>query len=179
MLFQNPIVWLKRVRYRKGYGVHSPFAYDFVTGVIYNKEKYYAYSSLDSSLHWWQCGREKSLRHLAFRLSNYRCPQTMYCSEGLSRELVRACHDGSRGVVAVDGVTSGTVDMIFVDCADEKALKCLGEGTMMVVWNLRENMDYWQRIKDDGRVTVTFDLYDVGIAFARKDLNKQHYINNW
>jgi hypothetical protein len=28
-------------------------------------------------------------------------------------------------------------------------------------------------------VTVTFDLYDVGIAFARKDLKKQHYKINW
>ena len=27
-------VWLKRFRHRKGYGVHSPFAYDFITRII-------------------------------------------------------------------------------------------------------------------------------------------------
>ena len=30
-------VWLKRFRHRKGYGVHSPFAYNFITRIIYGK----------------------------------------------------------------------------------------------------------------------------------------------
>ena len=30
-------VWLKRFRHRKGYGVHSPFAFDFITRIIYGK----------------------------------------------------------------------------------------------------------------------------------------------
>ena len=30
-------IWLKRFRHRKGYGVHSPFAFDFITRVIYGK----------------------------------------------------------------------------------------------------------------------------------------------
>ena len=28
---------MKRFRHRKGYGVHSPFAYDFITRIIYGK----------------------------------------------------------------------------------------------------------------------------------------------
>ena len=31
-------IWLKRFRHRKGYGVHSPFAFDFITRVIYGKK---------------------------------------------------------------------------------------------------------------------------------------------
>lgn len=178
MLFQNPIVWLKRVRHRKGYGVHSPFAFDFITNVIYNNERYYAYNYLDSKLRWWQYGREKSIVHLAFRLSNYRCPRTLYCN-GLPSILMEACCKGSRSVNIVGDVSSGPADMVFVGCSDDAALDHIGEGTMVVLWSLRENAKFWQRIKDDERVTVTFDLYDVGIAFARADLNRQHYINNW
>ena len=58
MLFQSPIVWLSRIRKRKGYGVHSPFAFDLVTNVLYNKEKYYAYEEMDRGLRWWEKAAE-------------------------------------------------------------------------------------------------------------------------
>lgn len=42
--------WLRRFRKRRGYGVHSPFAFDLITGVIYNDEAYYAYERLRQPL---------------------------------------------------------------------------------------------------------------------------------
>lgn len=179
MLFQNPIVWLRRIRCRKGYGVHSPFAFDFVTNVIYNTEKYYAYEEMDSALRFWQKGRVRSSRHLLFRLSNYRYPKTMYmqCAD---KGMEAACLYGCRNVKLYGkGTMPGVADMIVVDRIDEEALHCIGDGTMLVLSNLRDSQHYWQRIKDDERVTVTFDMYDIGVAFARNDLNKQHYIINW
>lgn len=178
MLFQSPIVWLMRFRKRKGYGVHSPFAFDLVTNVLYNRENYYAYAQMDNGLHWWQKGRVRSLRHLAFRLSNYHRPHTMYC-EGLDKALREACQYGSRGVTMLPRGTSGVADMVFVEGRDEEALAHVGEGTMLVLKDKDKCRKFWKRIKEDDRVTVTFDLYDVGIAFARKDLNRQHYIVNW
>lgn len=38
--------WIRRFRHRCGYGVHSPFAFDFITGVVYCSDAYYAYESL-------------------------------------------------------------------------------------------------------------------------------------
>lgn len=35
-----------RFRHRHGYGVHSPFAFDLITGVIYGRYHFYAYESL-------------------------------------------------------------------------------------------------------------------------------------
>ena len=70
-------------------------------------------------------------------------------------------------------------EMILLARADEKAMTHLDEGTMLVLKNLRKEKDFWKRIKEDNRVTVTFDLYDVGVAFAKKRLNKQHYKINW
>ena len=69
--------------------------------------------------------------------------------------------------------------MIFVPGADETVFSCIGEGTMVVVDGIRSCRAFWERIKADGRITVTFDLYDIGIAFARRDLNRQHYKINW
>lgn len=178
MLFQSPIVWLMRVRKRKGYGVHSPFAFDLVTNVLYNKEEYYAYTEMDKDLHWWQKWRVRSLRHLAFRLSNYHRPQTMYC-EGLDKALREACKYGNNGVRILPRGTKDVADMVFVDGKDEEALSHVGEGTMLVLKDKDKCRKFWKRIKEDERVTVTFDLYDVGIAFARKDLCRQHYVVNW
>ncbi len=38
--------WCKRFRYRKGYGVHSPFAFGLITDVVYERLPYYAYGEL-------------------------------------------------------------------------------------------------------------------------------------
>ncbi len=179
MLLRNPIVWLMRVRHRKGYGVHSPFAFDFVTDVLYNGERYYAYEEMDGTLRWWQRGRVRSMRRLLFRLANYRRPRTVYCA-GVDGEAAMAVWRGSRGLRAVSTEEGDKVaDMIVLGQPDEGALQYVGEGSMVVLWNLRRQGELWKRLQEDGRVTVTFDLYDVGVAFARKDLNKQHYIINW
>ena len=43
---KHPFIWLSRFRNRCGYGVHSPFAFNFITNVIYERLPYYAYSTL-------------------------------------------------------------------------------------------------------------------------------------
>ena len=178
MLFQSPIVWLLRIRKRKGYGVHSPFAFDFVTNVLYNKEKYYAYTEMDKGLHWWQKGRVRSLRHLLFRLANYHRPQTMYCV-GVDDTWIEACRYGVRGLTILRPESTEMADMIVLAEMNDEAMNHVGEGTMLVLMDKDKCRKFWKRIKEDERVTVTFDLYDVGIAFARRDLNRQHYKINW
>ncbi len=42
----NSWIWLRRFRHRKGYGVHSPFAFNLITFVIYEKLFYYVYKTL-------------------------------------------------------------------------------------------------------------------------------------
>ena len=178
MLFQSPIVWLLRIRKRKGYGVHSPFAFDFVTNVLYNKERYYAYEEMDRNLKWWEKGRVKSVRHLLFRLVNYHRPRTMYCV-GADDTLIEACRYGVRGLTILRPKCIGKADMVVVCGTDDSVFQYIGDGTMVVLLNLTKSRDFWKRIKADEHITVTFDLYDVGIAFARKDLKKQHYKINW
>ena len=37
---------MRRFRHRRGYNIHSPFAFNLVTGVIYERGAYYAYDDL-------------------------------------------------------------------------------------------------------------------------------------
>ena len=79
-LFRRPWIWLSRFRQRKGYGVHSPFAYSFIRGVVLESSAYYPYADLAQLHPWWvrwfhlypmQC------RRLLFRLANFAEPRTV------------------------------------------------------------------------------------------------------
>lgn len=43
---KKTFIWLRRFRYRKGYGVHSPFAFRIITELIYADTPYYDYNLL-------------------------------------------------------------------------------------------------------------------------------------
>ena len=75
--FSNPLVWLVRIRHRCGYGVHSPFAFRFLTGVVYERTPYYAYATLDPALPWGMRLRRKKGLHLLLRLANWLQPQVV------------------------------------------------------------------------------------------------------
>lgn len=72
--------WCKRFRHRKGYGVHSPADFYFITFVVYERSAYYAYLPLDeqrkkaSSL---PSYREKTDK-LLLRLTNYLQPDAVW-----------------------------------------------------------------------------------------------------
>ena len=46
LALKRPFIWLSRVRHRCGYGVHSPFAFELITCLFYEKTPYYAYKEL-------------------------------------------------------------------------------------------------------------------------------------
>ena len=73
--------WLRRFRHRRGYGIHSPFAFGFVTGVVYEAGAYYAYAPLAQKWRGMLNGcplRPKDLR-LLLRLANFQHPACCWC----------------------------------------------------------------------------------------------------
>lgn len=53
--FRNPAKWYRRLRTSRGFGVHSPFAFDFITKVLRDRDSfYYAYPEIDSL-----CGKNR------------------------------------------------------------------------------------------------------------------------
>ena len=52
LALKRPFIWLYRFRHRCGYGVHSPFAFNLITHVIYETTPYYKYKELvDVAVH--------------------------------------------------------------------------------------------------------------------------------
>lgn len=78
--FRNPIKWFRRLRTSHGFGVHSPFAFDFITNVLRDYDAYYyAYPEIDSL-----CGKT----HRDTKIDNILFHQTDF-ERGEARMLFR------------------------------------------------------------------------------------------
>lgn len=67
---------IQRFRHSRGYGVHSPFAFNFITNVVYEKHWYYAFSDLEFLL--LEKGidiHDYSFHHLSYRLIRFFKPK--------------------------------------------------------------------------------------------------------
>lgn len=77
---------VRKIRHRKGFGVHSPFAYNFITSVIEEKLPFYAYQRLG---HLYNKNSVLSFKvaTLLFRMANYfkvRSVAEIGCDGGFS-----------------------------------------------------------------------------------------------
>lgn len=183
---------LTRLRKRKGYGVHSPFAYNFIEDVVYGHGRYYAYREL----------RELRRRHgggdfclsakgdrLMFRLANFCRPGRAWLvgqGSGVTAEYISAGCNGCAVSAYADAgsLPRGACGMVVaargadVAATYEAAASRAERDSVLVVSGIhasREARGAWRRICADGRSVVTFDLYELGIVFFDHRLNKQDY----
>lgn len=182
----RPFRWLLRFRYRRGYGIHSPFAFNFVTGVVYEKGMFYAYPELKTLYNEVQPqGIRFKDGKLLFRLANFAQPKTI-CVVGYDVDswAAHCLHAGCSHVQMVD--ESGLAQADFVVLSDEKASKAEyildrlpTGGTLVLTYTVGRNREVWRRLITHSRAVVTFDLADFGIVMVRPELNKQDYVINY
>lgn len=185
--------WVIRFRHRCGYGIHSPFAFGFVTGVVYECGEYYAYAELNKR---YTEATHKHLRckdyRLMFRVINFQRPKgCLICgleSDDLALRFLRA---GSRHTHYVTLHANETPDAESVDMAvvngmqgvaAEKLMQRLRPGGLLVVVGLKNAADRraWKKlIASVPQAQVSFDLRDFGFVFYRPELQREHYVINY
>jgi len=170
----NPLIWLCRIRHRCGYGVHSPFAYRFITEVIYETTPYYAYMKLDLDLPYKDRFRVRKILHLLMRISNRRQPDFIV-SLSSSGHAARYLEAGCRKARIIDYVPDEVIDLCWIDEPNDKVLAHLDEHSILILNNLNKHKGWFKNLPS----VVSFDLYDIGIAFFDTQYNKQHYIVNF
>lgn len=201
---KKPFIWLSRFRHRCGYGVHSPFAFNLITDVIYEKRAYYAYDSLDRECKEREDSRLKYLLNdrkvyrLLFRLVNYVQPSVMIelgkrSSASLYMQSAKSAADylfaSDLSELFLDADTS--IDFLYLNDYRNVALMrqafqvCVSRSvatSLFVIRGIgysREMKSFWKELQCDERVGITFDLYDVGLLFFDRAKIKQHYIVNF
>lgn len=202
---KRPFIWLRRFRHRRGYGVHSPFAFNFITNVIYERTPYYKYDELLASqkeqAKQKDCGWDYEtgkVKRLLFRVVNYCQPVTIVDAGCLSASslYLKAAKEGADYTAAADLSelfleADAPVDFLYVhdyrrpEFVEEVFNLCASRSTqrsVFVVEGIRYTpsmMALWKRLVRHERAGITFDLYDLGIVFFDKTKNKQDYIVNF
>ena len=170
----NPLVWLRRFRHRCGYGVHSPFAFRFLTEVVYERLPYYAYAELDAHLRWSERWRVRRTLHLLLRIANRVQPSQIVVPTPMPLAepyLQAGCR---RATLGRSARPEGTALFLLAEPTDA-VLPHLAPGSVLLLDRLHQHREWFGQLP----ATVTFDLYDLGIAFFDTRLNRQHYIVNF
>lgn len=202
---KRPFIWISRFRHRCGYGVHSPFAFDLITTVIYEKSPYYAYKTLLAEEKKqrqqrgkdWQRGMRK-VNRLLFRFVNKIQPRNIVdvglpCASSLYLQAARVSADYTSASCLEELFLEAGVPVDFLYIHDYKHPELVEEvfrvcaprttsGSVFVIEGIRYTKSMrtlWKRLQEDEQVGITFDLYDVGILFFDRMKIKQHYIVNF
>ena len=126
------------------------------------------------------------LGQLYFRLVNFVQPQSILNlnSTPLYDDYVRC---GCRKAIFITELTD-SADLVFLNSSYVENLlqrsffENLHNGMMVVVEGIFEDKasrHFWQLLKEDSKVTITYDLYYAGIAILDNKRYKQHYIINF
>ena len=175
----------RRIGNRRGYGIHSPFAFSFVTGVIYERGEFYAYEELremrNDGLH--RALREKDER-LLLRIANFHQPKSGIMLGNPDDTTQWALAAGCKECRWVDDAEAATsADMLyaasgsweknisgFVETLPAKALIILHKP-----YADAEAAEAWRQVCRLPRVTLSFDLFDFGLLFIEERFAKTHY----
>lgn len=187
--------WLKRFRKRCGYGVHSPFAFNFITGVVFEKGAYYAYKEMDGiygKSFFWRYSHTCKCLHFLFRLTNYVHPELFVADNKLPQAELAYMQAASRNASWSSWSNwseSVPRKTLFYSIADATALPALLErcalmatpdSALLLRVNSAEVRSHCSEIIQGSEICgVSFDLYDYLLVFFDRSLFKQHYVVNF
>lgn len=194
------VVWLRRVRYSRGFGVQSPWAYRFIRYVVNEHYPYYKYEHLAEQVY----GIDKTTRKLCkfyFRLANYQQTHTfvdcyptsscykIYVDAGCQKANYHRITEATSEEELIRLFSNiGEYSMLRVPLAAnyrtvvDKALDYFPSSSVLIIENIKHNKEtqkYWSELISDSRTGVSFDLYYCGVLFLNNDMVKQSYIVNF
>ena len=194
------VVWLRRVRYSRGFGVQSPWAYRFIRYVVNEHYPYYKYEHLAEQVY----GIDKTTRKLCkfyFRLANYQQAHTfvdcfptsscykIYVDAGCQKANYHRVTEVTSEEELIHLFSNiGEYSMLRVPLVAnyrmvvDTALDHLPSSSVVIIENIKRDRDaqkYWSELISDSRTGISFDLYYCGVLFLKSDMVKQSYIVNF
>lgn len=184
------LVWMRRMRHSRGFGVQSPYDYRFVRYVVNEHWPYYAYDDLKRHVPDID-RRTRKLCRLYFRIANWRQPHTIIDyrpeTDAYRRYMQAGCRKATitrqpsptaqQPTELVRMSLTGDYEQFYETVASHADNRSL-----LIVERIKrdkETKTFWQHIQQDDRTGVTFDLYYCGIVFFNKQRYKQNYVVNF
>lgn len=191
--------WMQGIGHGRGFGVQSPTAYRFLREVVCARLTPADLASLPPE--WHRADRRERLTGaLCYRLARHVCPDQM-AAFGAASDLSAACMkvgwpdglmqrvEAGRSFDDYGELLSqlGTVRMVCVSLAEgadafvEHALDHADERSVFLIediWRDRLSRLWWDELRQDPRVGVTFDLYVCGLLTFNMKVFKRNYLVN-
>lgn len=180
MILLSPLThYLRQLRGSRGFGIHSPFAFEFALNVMRDRYPFYAYAQLKSDFdRTARAGRpSRSLVKLMFRISARLCLQTIDLRGNLHPLLIKAVkaphssvamHTAGKRLIVV--AADCQPDNLLID--DIVANNTLGGSTVII-----NNKTILPAL--DGRLDhgATFDAqHGVAVIVGHRHLPLQHFL---
>ena len=155
-------IWLRRVKYSRGFGVQSPSAYQFIRYVLTEHYPYYAYATLRHRHHNEGHAVQKRGR-LFFRLANYLQAKQWF-------------HAGDKADVYANYVNEGCSKTQFLPLDEAQLPTTFSVASLPLT---QHNLTLCQALIQQPQVVRSYDLYDCGIVLFDTSKPKHHYIINF
>ena len=184
---------VRKLKHRKGFGVHSPFAFAIITEVIEEKLPYYAYSSMQR-----RYDKKSNIPFkvvcLLFRLANrFHCRNIAILGEEQYAVMPLTEVDSRNQLTIINEIQQLTAveeqkyDMIVVNAnyfdEDQKLSEWLlshsSDEAIIFVKGIQSGHSLeavWDDFCDHDEMPITMDLFDYGLAIKKSNFYKQHYI---
>ena len=179
---------------RSKFDIHSPFVYKFYSEILKDKTDYPEYQEIIK-----QKSDRKSLLsvkdcRLLFRVSRYYKPETILIlatQEDLSTSSLSMGCPASRIIILKnpDLITDvDSFDMVFVLCDHpwnlvpdyfSRTIQHIHNDSVLILCNIqlsKEIHELWDEIKNHSSVTLTIDLFNLGLVFYKEELTKEDFI---
>lgn len=173
---------LRRLGRSRGFGIQSPSAYSFVTDVLCQRLPYHPYKELVQQYPDIR-GKQLKFCRLLFRLANYQQAEKTYIDASFSEAHRTYLQTGNR---RSQFVSEPKGCALVVISAEEghlllKSIEKLPDQAIIVLKNIYSKgleSDFWLKIKDLQKTSMTFDTYDYGIVVMGETAFQQHYLVN-
>lgn len=189
------------MKYCRGFGVQSPWAYSFIRYVVNEHYPYYAYERLDGKYSA-DSPKRKKVARLFFRMANhvqslkaidFNAPSNNIYAEYITNGCKKTT------IVSVgDNFTDNDVAHVIEELTDVRLIRISMEGryrefydairrhiepkTFVVFEGINRTRDckrFWNAFVNNTPSIVTFDLYYCGIVYKDHSRYKQNYIVNF
>lgn len=188
-------IWLRRIKYCRGFGVQSPNDYRFIRYVINEHWPYYKYETLKKNIRDINSDTRR-LCKLYFRIANH-CQAEQFIDiapdSTAYKQYVKAGCRKTKTVRkeltdALDTNTKKRVIIARIDASSvtsdtlESVIAIAEEGSVVILQGIYETNEtrlVWQKASEHERVGVAYDLYYCGLLLCVRRQFKKHYKVNF
>lgn len=178
---------IRRKMRAKGHGIHSPFAFEFITKIIYSDYKYYAFSDVEKLLTNASIEPyDRRLHHLSYRLIQYFQPNkaleinpenninSLYISHSRKEMILHRLEDADSkkiyGAIFIYSINGETDIDLLLSISEKNSF------WLLLGINSSVGKHFWKKVVKDNRIQFTFDMKDIGIVVLKENFLKSHYL---